>query len=99
MLSKEKGNGGIKYSSVYFNSVTKTAINSEFNLGKSFLEILYRIDNWNNEGYGLIIESINGEYVNKRIFALTRFVTKTELFTHFTYLAKNLVLYAFVANI
>ena len=33
-------------------------------LGKSFQEVLYRIDNWINEGSGWKIESINGEYVN-----------------------------------
>ena len=64
LLSKEKGNGNIAYSSVYFNSITKTVINSEFSLDKSFQEILYRIDNWINEGSGWIIELINGEYMN-----------------------------------
>ena len=64
LLSKEKGNGYIEYSPAYFNSITKTEINSEFSLDKSFQEILYRIDNWINEGSGWIIESINGEYVN-----------------------------------
>ena len=39
-------------------------INSEFSLDKSFQEILYRIDNWINEGSGWIAESINGEYMN-----------------------------------
>ena len=39
-------------------------INSEFNLNKSFQEILYRIDNWINEGFGWIIESIEVVYVN-----------------------------------
>ena len=29
-------------------------------LNKSFQEILYRIDNWINEGSGWIIESIDG---------------------------------------
>ena len=29
LLRKEKGNGEIEYSSVYFNSITKTVINSE----------------------------------------------------------------------
>ena len=42
-LSKEKGNGDIEYSSVYFNSITKTVINSEFSLNKSFQEILYKL--------------------------------------------------------
>ena len=69
LLSKEKINGdtecnSIEYSSVYFNSITKTVINLDFNLDKSFEEILYRIDNWINEGSGWVIDSINGEYVN-----------------------------------
>ena len=64
LLSKDKRKKGIEYSSVYFSSTTKTVINSEFNLDKSFQEILYRIDNWINEGSGWIIESISGEYVN-----------------------------------
>ena len=40
----------------FFNSAAKTVINSEFNLDKSFQEVLYRIDNWINEGSGWIIE-------------------------------------------
>ena len=64
LLSKEKGNGDIEYSSLYFNSMTKTVINSEFSLDKSFQEILYRIVNWINGGSGWIMESINDEYVN-----------------------------------
>ena len=44
--------------------MTKTVINSEFSLDKSFQKILYRIDNWINEGSGWMVESINGEYVN-----------------------------------
>ena len=49
----------IEYSPVYFNSTTKTVINSAFNLDKSFQEILRRIDNWVNEGSGWIVESID----------------------------------------
>ena len=37
-------------------------------LDKSFQEILYRIDNWINEGSGWVIESVNKEYVNIFIF-------------------------------
>ena len=36
----------------------------EFNLDKSFQEILCRIDNWINEGSGWIVELIDGEYMN-----------------------------------
>ena len=38
LLSKYKGNGDKEFSPVYFNSATKTVINSE-----NDLEILYRI--------------------------------------------------------
>ena len=55
--------------SVYFNSTTKTVINSESNLNKSFQEILYRIDNWINEGSGWIVKSINGEHVNISMYS------------------------------
>ena len=64
LLSKEKINGDTEYSSVYFNSTTKTIMILDFNLDKSFEEISYRIDNWINEGSERIIDSINGEYVN-----------------------------------
>ena len=69
LLSKEKGNGDTEYSSVYFNSLTKTVINSEFSLDKSFQEVLYRINNWINEGSAWVVESINGEYVNISMYS------------------------------
>ena len=42
----------IEFALVYFNSVTKTVINFRFSLENAFQEILYRIDNWINEGSG-----------------------------------------------
>ena len=64
MLSKHKINGDTDYVPVYFNSATKTVISSDkYMLDKSFQEILYRIDNWINEGSGWIIESIEAQYV------------------------------------
>ena len=45
LLSKHKINRDIEYPSVYFNSETKTVINSDkYMLDKSFQEISYRID-------------------------------------------------------
>ena len=64
LLYKHKMDGNIEYSPVYFNSATKTVINFEYCLDKSFQEILYRIDNWVNKGSGWVIGSIDGEYVN-----------------------------------
>ena len=61
LLCKIKTDGSIEYSPVYYNSATKTVINSdEFGLDQSFREILYRIDNWINQGSGWIVESIEG---------------------------------------
>ena len=39
-------------------------INSEYDLDKFFQEILYRIDNWINEGSGWIVETIKSQYIN-----------------------------------
>ena len=70
LLSKtKKENEDIEYCPVYFNSATKTVINSKYHLDKSFQEILYRIDNLIKKGSGRIIESTNGEYVNISIYS------------------------------
>ena len=67
LLSKHKMNGDIEYASVYFNSATKTLINSDkYMLDRSFQEILYRIDNWINEGSGWIIEV---QYLNLSVYS------------------------------
>ena len=58
----------IEFSPAYFNSTTKTVINDKFDLEKFFQEILYRIDNWINEGSGWIIESIESQYINISTF-------------------------------
>ena len=52
LLKKYKPNGKIEFAPVYFNSWTKTVINSRFKLEDSFQEILYMIDTWINEESG-----------------------------------------------
>ena len=80
LLSKHKINGDIEYAPVYFNSATKTVISSDkYMLDKSFLEILYRIDSWINEGSGWIIESIEAQYVNISVYSLLSGSTYIEL--------------------
>ena len=70
LLCKHKQNGDVEYAPVYFNSATKTVINSDkYDLDKSFQEILYRMDNWVNEGSGWIIESKEAQYVNISIYS------------------------------
>ena len=54
----------IEFSFAYFNSTTKTMRNDKFDLDKSFQEILYRTDDWINEGSGWIVESIKSQYIN-----------------------------------
>ena len=69
LLSKRKGNREIGFAPFYFNSTTKTVINLEYDLDKSFQEILHRIDNWINEISGCVTESIDAEYGNISIFS------------------------------
>ena len=80
LLSKHKMNGDIAYAPVYFNSATKTVINSDkYMLDKSFQEIIYRIDNWINERSGWIIESIEAQYVNIFVYGPLSGSTNIEL--------------------
>ena len=45
-------------------------INSdEFGFDQSSQEILYRIDNWINQGSGSIVESIDGFYLNVSLYS------------------------------
>ena len=70
LLCKHKQNGDIEYAPVYFNPGTKTVINSDkYGLGKSFQQILYRVDNWVNEGSDWIIESIEAQDVNISVYS------------------------------
>ena len=64
MLKKYKPNKEIEFTTVYFNSSTKTVINYRYKLDQSFQEILYRIDAWINRGSGWIIELIESQYIN-----------------------------------
>ena len=68
-LSKHKENGDKGSALVYFNSITKTIINSKYDLDKSFQEVLYRIDKWINEGSVRVIKSVEAEYVNISIYS------------------------------
>ena len=45
-------------------------INHKFSLENAFQEILYRIDNWINEGSGWIVELIESQYINVLTFQL-----------------------------
>ena len=64
-------NGDSEYTGVYFNSFVKIVINYDFEhlIDKSFEDILYRIDNWINEGSGWVIDLINSEYLNISTYA------------------------------
>ena len=64
MLKKYKSNGEIDFTPVYFNSSTKTIINREYKLDKSFQEILHRTDAWIKRGSGSIIELIESQDIN-----------------------------------
>ena len=69
-----------EFTSVYFNSTTKTVINSDkYMLDRSFQEILYQIDNWINEGSGSAIESMSSEYMNISIYSPLSGISDIEL--------------------
>ena len=63
-LRKYKPNEEIEFRPVYFNSTTKAVINHKYSLENVFQEILYKIDNWINEGSGWIVELIESQYIN-----------------------------------
>ena len=65
-LKKHKLDGTAEYASVYLNSFVKTVVNYGFDesIDKSFSEILFRLDNWINEGSGWVIEMVNDQYLN-----------------------------------
>ena len=60
-LKKYKQNGEIEFRPIYLK---KTVINNKSSLENAFQEILYRIDNWINEGSGWIVELIESQYIN-----------------------------------
>ena len=66
LLRKDKLGGSTEYVSVYLNSFIKSVINDTFldSIDKCFSEILFRLDNWINEGSGWVIETVNDQYLN-----------------------------------
>ena len=66
-------------------------INSDkHDLDKSF-QVLYRRDNWINGGFGWIIESINGEYVNIFVYSPLIGSIYTKLPSKLKHLKKGLI--------
>ena len=64
LLSKVKNSGPIEYFSAYFNSLTKTVINNNFELDQPFQKIIYRLESWISHGSGWIVEEIISQYLN-----------------------------------
>ena len=85
LLSKIKTDESIKY-------LPKAVINSdEFGLDQSFQEILYRIDNWINQGSGWIFESIEEFYLNVSSYSPLIESTYTELLDELKNSRKELI--------
>ena len=57
-LKKGKLDGTVEYAAVYLNSFIKTVINYDFDdsIDKSISEVLFRLDNWINEGSGWLLK-------------------------------------------
>ena len=54
----------IELSQVYFNSITETVTNHQFDFENASREISCNIERWVNEGSGWIIENIHSQYIN-----------------------------------
>ena len=63
----------------------------KFVLDQSFQEILYRIDNWINEGSAYIIEEIHNQYLNVSSYSPLIGNTFTELPNELKYSKKGLI--------
>ena len=66
MPSKQNENDDIEFTTVHFNS---TANLHNYGLNKSFQQVLYRLDNWINEGSAWTIKYIDGDYINTSIYS------------------------------
>ena len=64
LLSKVKSSDLIEYSTVYFNSLTKTVIGNKYFLDECFNEIIFRLENWISHGSGWNVEEIRSQYLN-----------------------------------
>ena len=64
ILKKRINDNETMFSTLYFNSVTKTIINQRYHLHDSFEEILNLLDIWINESTGWSIDEIQGLYIN-----------------------------------
>ena len=70
LLTKQKKNRDKEISTVYFNSFAKTVIKlNKYSLNQSFQQVLYRIDNWINEGSASTIEYMDGEYIIVSVYS------------------------------
>ena len=64
ILKKHINNNETKYSTVYFNSITKTIINKRYHLNESFEQILNLLNICINESTGRPIDEIQRLYIN-----------------------------------
>ena len=66
-------------------------INNTYGLDQSFRKLLYRIDNWINEGSGWIIEEIHNQYLNVSACSPLTGSTYTELPNELKHSRKGLI--------
>ena len=70
LLTKQKQNRDKEISTIYFSSFAKTVIKlNKYGLNQSFQQVLYRIDNWINEGSASAIEYMDGEYIIVSVYS------------------------------
>ena len=70
LLKKYRLSREIEFPPANFKSVTKTVINHSFRFEKASQEILYMIHVWTNNEFGLIVKSIESQYINNQLIDL-----------------------------
>ena len=91
LSSKVKNSGGIEYSPVYFNSLTKTVINKNYKLDQSFQEVICRLENWISNGSEWIVEEIYSQYLNISSYLPLSGSTYIKLPVELSYPVKGLI--------
>ena len=64
LLSRVKNSGLIEYSTVYFNSLTKTVIGDDYFINECFNEIIFRLEIWISHESGWVVQDILSQYLN-----------------------------------
>ena len=91
LLSKVKNSDLIEYSTIYFNSLTKTVIGDKYFLDQCFNEIAFRLKIWVSHGSGWNVEELVSQYLNLSSYLLLSGSTYVKLPKELNHPMKGLI--------